>query len=78
MEYGPAILAVTVTVLIAVMGLFFRAGGIASRVEELERWRGTIRADMREISDVLEKLGRQITNIETLLKERTSRRGDTV
>jgi DNA anti-recombination protein RmuC len=71
---GPAILGVCVTVLLAVIALFFRAGHLAARVEELERWRGTIRVDMREISDILERLGRQLTTVETLIRERTERR----
>lgn len=77
MDYGPAILGITVTVLIAVIAIFVRAGHIVARVEELERWRGTIRADMHEISDVLDRLGKQITRIETLLLERTERRQPT-
>jgi hypothetical protein len=73
-NYGPAILAVCVTVLLAVIGLFFRAGHLAARVEELERWRVNIRGDMHEISDVLEQLGRKVENLATLIRERTFRR----
>jgi hypothetical protein len=72
--YGPAILTVSVTVLLAVMGLFFRAGGLTSRVEELERWRGNVRTDMHEISNMLQDLGKKITNLDTLIRERTDRR----
>lgn len=73
-NYGPAILAVSVTVLLAVLGLFFRAGRIDARVESLELWRSNVRADMREISTMLETLGKQFTNLETLIRERTDRR----
>lgn len=73
-QYGPAILAVCVTVLLAVFGLFFRAGRIDSRVESLELWRVNMRNDMRDISNMMEKIGKQITNIETLISERTERR----
>lgn len=74
MNYGPAILGVCITVLLAVIGLFFRAGHLAARVEELERWRGTIRSDMHEISEQLEQLGRKVETLSTLIRERTERR----
>lgn len=74
---GPAILGVSCTVLIAVLGLFFRAGDIAARVTELERWRTTIRTDMREISDALDEMGRKFENLNTLILERTDRRNFT-
>jgi uncharacterized protein YybS (DUF2232 family) len=73
-NYGPVILGVSVTVLIAVVALFFRAGHLAARVEELERWRANIRQDMHEVSDMLEQLGRKIENLDTLIRERTGRR----
>lgn len=74
MNYGPAILGVCVTVLLAVIALFFRAGHLAARLEELERWRGRQHADMHEISDVLEALGRKVEILATLIRERTWRR----
>lgn len=73
-NYGPAILAVSVTVLLAVLGLFFRAGRIDARVESLESWRKDVRMDMHEISEMIETLGKQFTNLETLIRERTDRR----
>lgn len=73
-NYGPAILAVSVTVLLAVLGLFFRAGKIDARVESLELWRVNIRNDMRDISNILERNSKQLQNVETLLVERTERR----
>jgi len=76
MNYGPAILGVSVTVLFAVIALFFRAGHIAARVEALEAWRVTIRADMHEISEMLEAMGRQFTTLDTLIRERTIGRNE--
>lgn len=74
MNYGPVILGVCVTVLLAVLGLFFRAGHLAGRVEELERWRGNIRNDMQQISEAIGELVKQMANVETLIRERTDRR----
>lgn len=62
------------TLMIAVLGLAFRAGKLDSRVESLETWRGTIRNDMHEISDQIAGLSIQVANVETLIRERTDRR----
>jgi len=75
-NYGPTILGVCITVLLAVIALFFRAGHLAARVEELERWRTTMRVDMHEVSSMLEQLGLKIENLGTLIVERTDRRDD--
>lgn len=72
--YGPAILTVLVTVLLATFALFFRAGRLDSRVESLEKWRDNVRNDMHEISDQISNLSKQVTNVETLIRERTDRR----
>lgn len=72
--YGPAILTVMATLMIAVFGLAFRAGKLDSRVEALEVWRGTIRNDMHEISDQISALSIQVANVEILIRERTDRR----
>lgn len=74
MIYGPTILTVMATLMIAVLGLAFRAGKLDSRVESLEVWRGTIRTDMHEISDQITGLSLQVANVETLIRERTDRR----
>lgn len=74
MSLIPAILVVSVTILIAVIGLFFRFGHLSARVEELERWRTDMRKDMHEISDILESIRLQLKNLETLMLERTDRR----
>lgn len=71
-----AILSVSVTILIGIVGLFFRAGHLSARVEELERWRIGIRQDMHEISDTLERIRVELKNLETLIVERTDRRPD--
>ena len=56
-------------------------GKLESRMDELERWRGTIRQDMHEISDRIEALGNKTTELTgaihgltTLINERTDRR----
>lgn len=74
MIYGPTILTVMATLMIAVLGLAFRAGKLDSRVEALEIWRGTIRNDMHEISDQIAGLSIQVANVEILIRERTDRR----
>ncbi len=65
MEYGP-LLGLSIVIVIAVVALFLRAGQLAQRVTELERWRGTIRTDMHEISQILQGIGRQLTALEIL------------
>lgn len=52
----------------------FRAGQLSQRVVELERWRGTIRQDMHEISDSMLAMATELKRLSTLLEERTERR----
>ncbi len=52
----------------------FRAGQLTQRVAELERWRGTIREDMHEISDAMFAMSTELKRLATLLEERTERR----
>lgn len=52
----------------------FTAGENFSRISELERWRGTIREDMREISDILTQVTNELHKLSTLIEERTDRR----
>lgn len=49
-------------------------GRLESRMDELERWRGTIRQDMREISDILTSMKAEFERLSTLIEERTDRR----
>jgi len=73
-----AIVSITITILIvsitALINLAYKQGHMGARVEELERWRVTLRRDMHEISDKLEYLGIELKAIHTLIDERTERR----
>ncbi len=69
-----ALAGVSVTILLALLTLFFRAGHLAARVEALEQWRARIRADMHEISDVTTKTCRLVDTLRCLIGERTERR----
>jgi hypothetical protein len=52
----------------------FRAGHIVARIEELEKWRSSIRVDMHEISDKIESMTAAMEKLTTLIEERTERR----
>jgi hypothetical protein len=52
----------------------FVSGELASRVSELERWRGNVRSDMHEISEQLTMLIAEMKALVTLIEERTERR----
>jgi len=52
----------------------FVSGELASRVGELERWRGNVRSDMHEISEQLTSLIAEVKALVTLIEERTERR----
>jgi len=52
----------------------FRMGHHSARIESLESWRISVRFDMHEISKELEMISNQITNLTTLIQERTERR----
>jgi hypothetical protein len=78
-------LSITASVLIGLvgsvvtLGLFllsvtFRMGEHSSRLQELEKWRDNIRVDMHEISDLLFGLDKKLTEVKTLVEERTNRR----
>ena len=49
-------------------------GRLESRMDELERWRGTIRQDMQEISHILTSMKAEFERLSTLIEERTDRR----
>ena len=59
---------------IFVSQVIFKLGHHAARLEELEKWRGSIREDMHEISDKLEQVNKNMEKLTTLLEERTERR----
>jgi hypothetical protein len=52
----------------------FVSGELASRVSELERWRGNVRDDLHEVSDQLTALVGEVKALVTLVEERTERR----
>lgn len=69
-----AVLGLILTFSTSIVIISFRIGHISARVEGLEAWRVTIRADMHEISDQLEKVGIELQKLSTLIMERTDRR----
>lgn len=56
------------------LGVTFRMGHHSARIEALEKWRDNIRLDMHEISDAIQELDRKMTELMTLIEERTNRR----
>ena len=54
--------------------VIYRSGHISARVEELEKWRSGMRADMHEISDKMGQVAIELRELYTLFQERTSRR----
>jgi len=58
----------------SVIGIAFRLGHHAARLESLEKWRDGIRNDMHEISDRIEKMSIHFQELTTLIEERTDRR----
>jgi hypothetical protein len=77
-----ALAGALVSLMMFVGTLVFRMGQQSARTEarvtELERWRGSIRTDMHEISDSLELVRIELQRLATMIEERTSRmrRGD--
>jgi hypothetical protein len=63
-----------VTIAIFTGTIIFRMGHQAARIEELERWRLSIRQDMHEISDALESVRIELRRLGTVIEERTERR----
>lgn len=56
------------------VGVSFRMGHQSARIEQLEKWRDSIRVDMHEISEQIIEIGRKLATIAALLEERTERR----
>jgi uncharacterized protein (DUF3084 family) len=54
--------------------LSFRAGRLDARVEQLETWRNSVRGDMHEVSEDLQKLTIEVQRLATVIEERTHRR----
>lgn len=68
-----AIIGAVVTIGVATIGVIFRMGHHAARLESLEKWRDMIRVDMHEISDKLTAVGEELKRLSTLIEERTHR-----
>lgn len=68
-----ALVGSVVTLGIFVATVIFKMGHQSARIEELEKWRNSIRLDMHEISDKLSTVGEELKRLSTLIEERTSR-----
>lgn len=64
------------TLAIFMAGVVFRIGHQTARIEELEKWRMSMRVDIHEISDKLVLVGEDLKRLGTLIEERTQRRED--
>ena len=74
---GPfswAALGVLLSFSVFLATVIFRMGQLSARVDALEKWRWTMRDDMREISDILTKMKAEFERLTTLIEERTERR----
>lgn len=74
---GPfswAALGVILSFSVFLSTVIFRMGQLSARVEALEKWRWTMRDDMREISDILTQMRAEFERLSTLIEERTERR----
>jgi hypothetical protein len=67
-------ISLLITFSIFLSHVIYRTGHIAARVEALERWRGSVRTDMHEISEKLEVISVEMRGLRTLIEERTDRR----
>ncbi len=67
-------IGVLLTFSIFLANVIYRTGHLSARVEELERWRLTMRADMHEISDYISEMTTELKRLSTLIEERTNRR----
>lgn len=88
-QWIVGLLGITVTLAIFTATAVFHLGRLTARVdaieknpplkdrlEAMEKWRETIRHDMHEISDILERVGQELKHLSTLIEERTERRTD--
>jgi len=71
---NTAVAGILLTLAIFVSHVIFKLGHHSARLEELEKWRASIRDDMHEISDKLEEVNRSMEKLATLIEERTERR----
>lgn len=68
------VIGILLTLSIFLANVIYQTGRLSARVEEIERWRLTIRQDMHEISDILVSVGNELKRLSTLIEERTDRR----
>lgn len=68
------ILGLVISFSVFVSQVIFKLGHHSARLEELEKWRGSIREDMHEISEKLEVMNNNMKQLTTLIEERTERR----
>ena len=68
---GIGVLIVFSTFLASVI---YRSGHLSARVEELEKWRQSMRADMHEISEKMTLVATEVQGLHTLISERTDPR----
>lgn len=73
MRFDLALVGAVVTLGIFVATVIFRMGHQSARIDELEKWRNSIRLDMHEISDKLSTVGEELKRLATLIEERTTR-----
>jgi uncharacterized protein (UPF0335 family) len=71
-----ALVGSMVTLTLSLGAAIFRMGHHSARIEELEKWRATIRLDMHEISTQLGLVGQELKRLATLIEERTHRHRD--
>ena len=74
---GPfswAALGVLLSFSVFLATVIYNTGKLSARVDALEKWRWTMRDDMREISDILQAVGKELERLATIIEERTERR----
>jgi hypothetical protein len=69
-----SVIGLIITFSIFLSHVIYKTGHISARVEELEKWRGSIRDDMHEISDRLQIMNETLKQLSVLIDERTERR----
>lgn len=55
-----ALLGIAVTIVIFLSGVVYGMGGLNQRVKALEDWRGNMRVDMHEVSDIMARIERDV------------------
>lgn len=74
---GPfswAALGVLLSFSVFLATVIYNSGKLGARVDALEKWRWTMRDDMREISNILTGMKTELERLTTIIEERTERR----